>query len=68
MKTVWDKYDKKDLKKVREFCEGYKQFISENKTERECTASAVRMPVEERPGTPGAPDLLIIFLLLKFSI
>jgi aspartyl aminopeptidase len=46
MKTVWDKYDKKDLKKVREFCEGYKQFISENKTERECTASAVRMAEE----------------------
>ena len=46
MKTVWDKYDKKDLKKVREFCEGYKQFISDNKTERECTASAVRMAEE----------------------
>jgi len=35
-KSAWEKYDKKGLKKVFDFCEGYKEFITECKTEREC--------------------------------
>ncbi|MBQ1506259.1 MAG: aminopeptidase, partial [Erysipelotrichales bacterium] len=46
MKTVWKKYSGKDLKKVFDFAEGYKEFISVNKTERECTEYAVKTAKE----------------------
>ena len=37
-KNAWEKYrEDADKKKVFEFAEGYRQFISNNKTERECT-------------------------------
>lgn len=37
-KNAWEKYQEDaDKKKVFEFAEGYRQFISNNKTERECT-------------------------------
>ena len=42
-KNAWEKYGKKDLKNVFEFCEEYRQFISDNKTERECTDSFVKL-------------------------
>lgn len=35
-KTAWEKYDEQGREKVFEFCEGYRQFISDCKTEREC--------------------------------
>ena len=37
-KNAWEKYrEDADKKKVFDFAEGYRQFISNNKTERECT-------------------------------
>ena len=36
-KNVWQKYDAKKLKATDAFCENYRVFISECKTERECT-------------------------------
>lgn len=35
-KIAWEKYDENGRKKVFEFCEGYRKFISDCKTEREC--------------------------------
>lgn len=36
MKKLWAN---KNIKEIFDFCEGYKEFISKNKTERECVAS-----------------------------
>ncbi len=37
--NAWKKYtNEEDLKKVMDFAEGYRRFISSSKTERECTA------------------------------
>ena len=37
--NAWQKYtSKKDLKKVMDFGENYRQFLSKSKTERECVA------------------------------
>lgn len=41
-KTAWEKYDEKGRREVYEFCEGYKKFITECKTERECVDEIVR--------------------------
>lgn len=41
--NAWKKYDEESMKKVLEFSEGYKQFISDCKTERECVDEAIRM-------------------------
>ncbi|HIX58403.1 MAG TPA: aminopeptidase [Candidatus Blautia gallistercoris] len=41
-KNAWEKYDAEGRQKIEDFCAGYKAFISENKTERECTASFAR--------------------------
>ena len=46
-KTAWEKYSKKELKAVFEFAEGYKKFISECKTERECVKYMVEMAKSE---------------------
>ena len=43
MKTVWEKYKGKELKKVMDFAEGYKQFLSGVKTEREAVKEAIAM-------------------------
>ncbi|MCR5087278.1 MAG: aminopeptidase [Lachnospiraceae bacterium] len=37
--NVWKNYTKKQKDEVFAFAEGYRQFISENKTERECAAT-----------------------------
>lgn len=34
--SAWNKYSEEEIKKVYEYAEGYKAFLSENKTEREC--------------------------------
>jgi len=34
--SAWKKYDEEETKKVFAYAEGYKEFLSENKTEREC--------------------------------
>ena len=44
---AWGKYDEAGIAKINAFCEGYKDFISNNKTEREC-ASAIIARAEKR--------------------
>ena len=43
----WDTYDLSMQKSCNTFAEEYRQFISENKTEREFTDSAVNMVEKE---------------------
>ncbi|NCB32533.1 MAG: aminopeptidase [Erysipelotrichia bacterium] len=45
-KTVWETLDKKETKKLHAFCEEYRIFLSESKTEREFTENAVKLAEE----------------------
>lgn len=40
-KNAWLKYDEAGKKTIMDFAEGYRKFISDNKTERECTDSLI---------------------------
>ncbi|MBP3237519.1 MAG: aminopeptidase [Lachnospiraceae bacterium] len=51
-KNAWLKYDEAGKKSVMDFCEGYRKFISDNKTERECAASII-----EKAKKKGYKDL-----------
>ena len=42
-KNAWSKYNNKQVKEVFEFCEGYKNFMSTCKTERECVKEAIKL-------------------------
>ena len=42
-KTAWEKYTKKQKTEVMTFAEGYRQFISDCKTERECVTEFVKI-------------------------
>ena len=44
--NAWEKYDKKGIKRIFDFNEGYKDFMSKCKTERECVKEVIRI-VEE---------------------
>lgn len=46
-KNAWSKYDATQVKEVFEFCEGYKDFMSKCKTERECVKEAIRLAKAE---------------------
>ena len=39
--NAWKKYDSEKLQEMNSFCDKYKNFISECKTERECVTFAV---------------------------
>lgn len=41
--NTWEKYNQQDLDEMNVFCEGYKKFLSECKTERECVKFAVEI-------------------------
>ncbi len=43
MKTVWEKYTKKDLKELDVFTEEYRSFLSKTKTEREFVNESVKL-------------------------
>ena len=43
---AWKRYSAEQLDALHYLCEGYKSFISDNKTERECVAASVRMAEE----------------------
>ncbi len=43
MKTVWEKYTKKDLKELEVFNEEYRSFLSKTKTEREFVNESVKL-------------------------
>lgn len=51
--SAWLKYDADAMKQVMEFCEGYRKFISDNKTERECTTTII-----EKAKSLGYRDLM----------
>lgn len=40
-KNAWKKYQPETLEQLDSFCRGYIDFISDNKTERECAATAI---------------------------
>ncbi len=40
--SAWKTYDADTLERIEELCTAYKTFISENKTERECCAAAIK--------------------------
>ena len=44
--NAWKSYTAEQLDELHYLCEGYKAFISDNKTERECCASAIDMAQE----------------------
>ncbi len=44
--NAWKHYSAEQLDALHYLCEGYKSFISDNKTERECVAASVRMAEE----------------------
>ena len=44
--TAWKKYDEADLEALEQLSAEYIDFISENKTERECATTAVRLAEE----------------------
>jgi len=46
-KNAWNKYDEKEVQSVFEFCEGYKNFMSKCKTERECVKEVLRLAKAE---------------------
>ena len=41
--NAWKKYSESDIAKLEKLAAGYIDFISENKTERECCATAIKM-------------------------
>ena len=41
--NAWKKYDEAGLKEVFEYCEGYKKYISDCKTERDCVSESIRI-------------------------
>ena len=45
--NAWKKYTDEEMKKVMEFSEGYKDFLSEGKTERACARLTLRMAEEK---------------------
>ena len=44
--VAWKKYDEADLEALEHLAAEYIDFISDNKTERECAASAVALAEE----------------------
>ena len=46
-KNAWNKYDDKEVKEIFDFCDGYKNFMSKCKTERECVSEVVKLAIAE---------------------
>ena len=47
IKNAWNKYDDAKIAEVMQYNEGYKSFISDCKTERECVKEAIRQAEEK---------------------
>lgn len=45
-KSVWEKYEKKDMEKLEQICQKYLHFLSNGKTERECVEQIVAQAEE----------------------
>lgn len=46
-KNAWNKYDDKEVKEIFDFCDGYKNFMSKCKTERECVSEVIKLATAE---------------------
>ena len=46
-KNAWNKYNDKEVEYIFGFCEGYKDFMSKCKTERECVKEVIRLAKAE---------------------
>ena len=46
MKNNWDKYSESELNDLMKFADGYKEFISSCKTERECASYIINKAIE----------------------
>ena len=55
-KNAWEKYNQAQVEEIFEFCEDYKSFISNCKTERECVTESVRMA--EQSGYKNLEDCI----------
>ena len=44
--NAWKKYDDATLAELDQLCEDYRRYISENKTERECVRSSIKLAEE----------------------
>ncbi|WP_160690715.1 aminopeptidase [Clostridium sp. C2-6-12] len=42
-KNAWNKYSSKEVEDIFNFCEGYKEFMSKCKTERECVNEVIEL-------------------------
>ena len=45
--NAWQKYNEEGRKKIFDFCDGYRNFISNCKTERECVKEIIRLAKEK---------------------
>lgn len=55
-KNVYEKYDDKKLKKAYDFCEGYKEYISNAKTEREAIFETIKLA--KKSGFKNLADII----------
>ena len=46
-KNAWNKYNVKEVKEIFEFCDGYKNFMSKCKTERECVTEVIELAIAQ---------------------
>lgn len=56
VKNAWLKYDDEEKKKVFDFCEGYKDFMTKCKTERECVKETIILA--EKAGYRNLDDII----------
>ncbi|MBU5487851.1 aminopeptidase [Clostridium sp. MSJ-8] len=56
VKNAWEKYDEASIKDVFDFSEGYRKFISDCKTERECVRESIRLA--EAKGYVNLQDII----------
>ena len=54
--NAWLKYNQLEKKQIFDFCEGYKNYLSEWKTERECIHEAIRLA--EQKGYKNLNDVI----------
>ena len=55
-KNAWLKYEEEGKKELFDFCEGYKNYLSVGKTERECVFEAIRLA--EAKGYRNLEDII----------
>ena len=62
-KYAWHNYDDATISKVYELSDGYRQFLDDGKTERECVIQAVQMA--KAKGYVNLQDLIVSNTLIK---